>query len=379
MTQNTESVFQKIRVEFLFENPFLSVLALSIKSRYDESKKSLFTTDGKTIYINHLLLKEYKKDEIKYLYAHILLHIIFKHAFRKGTRDKKIWNISTDIAINNILSSLKNSGEKPASELSDEKFMGMVAEEVYEALYKEQEGKEGSSYDEYIGDLECSEMRETKEEDIDSIVVQALTLARKESSLNRTFFNEITELERGNIGIEEILKEYLSSSLFEKNISYTKPNRRYIYKNIYLPGFSKKVERISILVALDSSASISLEEYKLFLSTLLEIGDNFYEKKVKVIPFDNEVLNDLVVDIDEHNIQNSLLSIPKTNGGTNFDKVIEYVDGLDQNEEKQILLVLSDGVFNITKSSRVEVIFALTQKKQVERLEKYGRAVWIKV
>ncbi|MFW6307430.1 MAG: DUF2201 family putative metallopeptidase [Campylobacterales bacterium] len=372
-------VFEKIRLEFLFENPFLSVLALSIPTTYSSSKNRLFFTDGKKIEVNKSKLDEYTKDEIKFLYAHSLLHIIFKHAFRKGGRDDKYWNISSDIVINNILKTLKNSGKQPLNEIDDERLEGLVVEEVYDEIYKEDEESSQEEYEDYEGDLQSSDMMEVHEEDLDSLLIQALTLARQSSSLSSAFFSEVDEVERSEIGFEDILKEYLNYSLFEKELTYAKPNRRYIHQGIYLPGSRKPQERVSILVALDSSASISLEEYKMFLGAVFDIVEKFYEKSIKIIPFDSHVLEELVVDIDEGSFEKSFLDIPKSNGGTNFDSVIDYVDRLPFAEERRVMVVLSDGVFSISRAVEIETIFAITIKKNIEKLEKYGRAVWIKV
>lgn len=372
-------IFEKIRVEFLFENPFLSVLALSLPTTYTGDHETLFFTNGRSIAVNRVLLANYTKEEVKFLYAHILLHVIFKHAFRKGGRDDKYWNIASDIVINNILKELKNSGQQPSDQIDDERHLNRVVEEVYEEIYKEDADGKESEYEDHKGDLHSSETMEVHEEDLDSLLIQALTLARQESSLSSSFFNEISEVERSDIGVEEILKEYLNYSLFEKEHSYALPNRRYIHKGPYLPGNKRIEERVSVLIALDSSASISLEEYRLFLSSIFEICEKFYEKSIKVIPFDSSVLEELIVEIDEGNFEKSFLEIPKSNGGTDFNKVLAYVDRLPMSEERKVMVVLSDGAFSIDRGSDMELIFAITVKKNVEKLDRYGRAVWVKI
>jgi len=52
--ENHEEKFQKIRVNFLFNHPFLSVLALSIPTIFEENIKSAFSTNGAqiTIYLD---------------------------------------------------------------------------------------------------------------------------------------------------------------------------------------------------------------------------------------------------------------------------------------------------------------------------------------
>ncbi len=71
-----KDIFEKIRISFLFNHPFLSVLALSINSEFKGNINSAFLTDGFKITIDTEKLTKYSRDEITYLYAHTLLHIV---------------------------------------------------------------------------------------------------------------------------------------------------------------------------------------------------------------------------------------------------------------------------------------------------------------
>ena len=103
-----EELFTKIRVDFLFSHPFLSVLALSLKHIWGENGNYPVLTDGRAIYLDGNKLSEYSPDEIKYLYAHVLLHVALKHPFRQKTKDPALWNGACDIATNLILSKFSN-------------------------------------------------------------------------------------------------------------------------------------------------------------------------------------------------------------------------------------------------------------------------------
>ena len=127
-----KDIFEKIRINFLFNHPFLSVLALSIDSEFKENVNSAFLTDGFKITIDTSKLEKYSKDEITYLYAHTLLHIVLKHPYRQKTRDKHIWNQACDVVINNILTTFENIGTRPVDEIVDLAFKDKCVEEVYE-------------------------------------------------------------------------------------------------------------------------------------------------------------------------------------------------------------------------------------------------------
>ncbi|MEA3499353.1 MAG: hypothetical protein U9R16_09870, partial [Campylobacterota bacterium] len=99
-----DKLFEKVRINFLFNHPFLSVLALSIPTSFEKTKKSAFETNGSSIKIDQDRLSNYTQNEITYLYAHTLLHVVLKHPFRKDNRDSYIWNGASNVVVNNILS-----------------------------------------------------------------------------------------------------------------------------------------------------------------------------------------------------------------------------------------------------------------------------------
>ena len=134
-----DEIFQKIRINFLFNHPFLSVLALSIPTMYEENIYSAFQTYGTRLSLDSKKLEKYSIDEITYLYAHTLLHIVLKHPYRQKTREKKLWNQSCDLVINLIMSSFSNIGTMPNDEVLDLDLEDKCVEEVYEILYKKSE------------------------------------------------------------------------------------------------------------------------------------------------------------------------------------------------------------------------------------------------
>ena len=70
---------EKIRVQFLFDHPFLSVLALSLAVEFRNNKHEAFETNGFVIFVDTVLCEHINDDELKYIYAHTLLHILLKH------------------------------------------------------------------------------------------------------------------------------------------------------------------------------------------------------------------------------------------------------------------------------------------------------------
>ena len=388
-TTSYKDIFEKIRINFLFNHPFLSVLALSIDSEFKENINSAFLTDGFKITIDTSKLEKYSKDEITYLYAHTLLHIVLKHPYRQKTRDKYIWNQACDVVINNILSTFENVGIRPADEILDLDLNDKCVEEVYEILYKKKEelsktipdekGKiESNSYDKSKLDLDevLTKSEKVNQEKLDGIIIQALSLAKKSSNLYEGMSVEIDTLIKPEIDLHDVLKEYLISSFFEKQISYERPNKRFIDRGIYMPGTKKLNDNLNIFVALDSSSSVSLDEYKKFLGIVSEIAESFYEYKIDILPFDLKVRNEYIISFDSFNpLSNKELLIPKSNGGTSFDELLRYLKKSSEIRNDSLLIALTDGDFEMSESLLCNTLFIISNKKNLRKFEQYGRVI----
>ena len=385
-----KDTFEKIRINFLFNHPFLSVLALSIDSEFKENVNAPFLTDGFKISIDTNKLGKYTKDEITYLYAHTLLHIVLKHPYRQKTRDRHIWNQACDVVINNILTTFENIGSRPSDEIVDLAFKDCCVEEVYEILYKKKKEEmskttpdkkgtiESNAYDKTKLDLDevLTKSEKANQEKLDGIIIQALSLAKKSSNIYEGMSIEIDTLIKPEIDLHDVLKEYLISSFFEKQISYERPNKRFIDRGIYMPGTKKLNENLNIFVALDSSSSVSLDEYKKFLGIVSEIAESFYEYKIDILPFDLKVRSEYIISFDSFNpLRNDELLIPKSNGGTSFDECLRYLKKSSEVRNDSLLIVLSDGEFEISESLLCSTLFIISSKKNLRKFENHGRVI----
>lgn len=405
MSTSYDEVFQKIRINFLFNHPFLSVLALSIPTFYQQNRHSAFQTNGLYIAIDPEKLSHYSEDEIVYLYAHTLLHIVLKHPYRQKTRDKELWNMSCDLVTNLVLSTFSNVGEMPQDEMLDLDLENKCVEEVYEILYKEKEEEENestseqseeeqesarieeSSKGEYkahqynsdkqdLDDVPLESDKQLDENNLDRIVIQALSIAKKSSHAYAGLQIEIDTLIKPEINLQDVLKEYLISSLFEKVTTYERPNKRYLTQGLYLPGSKKSNELIEVYIALDSSSSVSLDEYKKFLGIIQDVCEGFYEYKITVLPFDVTVKEKHIISFDSFNpLDDNMLFIPKSDGGTNFDEVLRYLKASSEVRSDNLLMVLTDGEFDIYESLVCKTLFIISEKKNLTKFERYGRVI----
>ena len=214
------------------------------------------------------------------------------------------------------------------------------------------------------------------QEKLDGIIIQALSIAKKASNLYEGMSIEIDTLIKPEINLSDELKEYLISSFFEKQLSYERPNKRFISNGIYMPGTKKLNDNQNIYIDLDSSSSVTLDEYKKFLGIIGEIADSFYEYNVEILPFDLKVRSEYIIKFDSFNpLSSDELLIPKSNGGTNFDECLRYLKKSSEVRNDSLLIVLSDGEFELTESLLCNTLFIISNKKNLRKFEKDGRVI----
>lgn len=374
MVSDFASRLEKIRVQFLFDHPFLSVLALSLPLVFRENPHEAMETNGSTIFIDESRCVTFSDQRLKYIYAHILLHIILKHAFRMKGREAATWNRSCDIVINLLLSDFERIGERPDDEILLEKFRDQSVEAVYHALYRPEEEHEGTPDDknptqEKRDLIENEGDEESAEEDINASIVQAMGAARKQGNLPASFLTMIDEVIKPKIDLETLLHTYMTESFFEKQSDFMRPSRRFIHQGLYLPGYKKEKSRIVLYIALDRSMSISPEVFGKFLGIIDGVLSMGTEHHVCVVPFDMEVDEEKVVCF-ESGEEKPPVAFEKSDGGTQFQPVVEYLHSHATHDA--MLMVLSDGYFRIEEAPPCETLFLLSDKKRMELFKGYG-------
>lgn len=369
---------EKIRVQFLFDHPFLSVLALSIPHKYQNNSHMLFETDGVSIRIDETKGIGYDDGRLKYLYAHVLLHILLKHPFRMCGRDKAVWNRSCDIVIGLLLNDFKRVGLADDEAMVIESFRDKSVEEVYNALYRESNDGEGAQSEanptqqkmdiiEHEGDTKVAE------EEMDALIIQAMGAARKQGNIPASLLEMFDDITKPSIDLHTLLHAYMSESFFDKESDFSHPNRRFIHQGLYLPGYRYDRNRLSFFIFLDRSMSITGEVFSRFLGIIDSIIRISHDFEVSVIPFDERVYSEEIKSYDAQSILPNI-SFAKGNGGTQFEPVLEYLN-LNAGE-KNLAIILSDGYFTVEKAPAMQTLFLLSEKKNLKRFERHGDVVY---
>jgi predicted metal-dependent peptidase len=122
------------RIQLALRQPFLAtaMMRLPVLPAAAMSWCRTMCTDGFHIFFNPSWVETLTDAEIRGVLAHELLHVIFAHLERRGTRDMLIWNQACDYGINLLL--LEQGMRLPQGGLICRDYAGMTSEAIYEAL-----------------------------------------------------------------------------------------------------------------------------------------------------------------------------------------------------------------------------------------------------
>ena len=69
------------------------------------------------------------------------------------------------------------------------------------------------------------------------------------------------------------------------------------------------------------------------------------------------------------------LFIPKSDGGTDFDEVLRYLKKSSDVRSDNLLMVLTDGEFEMTEALVCSTVFIISEKKNIQRFQQHGRVI----
>jgi predicted metal-dependent peptidase len=295
MTDNlsAEDRIRKVRISFLRENPFFANISLYLN--LIETKNMPMPTMGidyeGNLYFDPDYVKSLTFSELKGVIAHETMHLILQHLLRKGSRNKVLWNISTDFCINQILQ--EQEFRLPRGVLLSDDFKDLCAEEIYDKLYRTakkikvhidgqgnvtignmsgkqfdthyypKKGENGNGGDgkkdkDYKGkgeeDNPLSE-RELKklEDEWKKRIVEAQNIAKSMGSMPAGLERMIGTLLEPKINWKALLYRYVTNEIIS-DVSYSFPHKKSESIGVYFPHTVK--ENVEIVVSVDSSGCL---------------------------------------------------------------------------------------------------------------------------
>ena len=360
------------RVRLLLNKPFFGNLAtrLELIPTYIVPTAG---TDGRRFFYNPAFVKALNDQELLFLCGHEVLHCVFDHFDRREDRNPQIYNMAGDYVINLLLVE-ENVGEKITTVpiLLEYKYSGMVSEEIYDLLIKDNNSQNKQTLDVHFdADGEDGESKDSNSGDADSEDGQGSgksiqgqleeKFGKMSDDERKQFKDELKEAiiesaeqaGAGNTpaGIKRMIKEWTEpvvdwrtllrtqcESSLKEDFTFMRPSRKSHSTNCIIPGMNN-AQKLEVDCSIDMSGSISNAQAKDFLGEVKGIMNQFTDYILRVWCFDTDVYGmeeftpENVDEIDDYQTTGG--------GGTDFECNWKFMKENDI-EPKQFIL-FTDG------------------------------------
>ena len=352
------------RIGLLLRHSFFGNLATRMVLTNADDWCSTAATDGLKFYYNSRFIMMLRPKEVEFLVAHEVLHVVYDHMGRRGTRDPQLFNIANDYAVNADLKRHK-VGEfiKTVPCLYEQKYDGKSSEEIYDDLMKNvQKIDINSLIDQMIddhldgdGDGESDGDGDEKEGKGKGKRPQMSPEERERArqEIKQAILNAAQSAEAGTLpkGVERLIRSVTDpvmpwreliqtnlTSAIRTDFSWMRPSRRGWHMDAIMPGMTPG-EEIDVVVAIDMSGSISNKQAQAFLGEIGGMMEAFDGYKVHVFCFDTDIYNP--ADFTSENLDTIDGYEPQGGGGTDFDAIFDYLKQVGNVPKR--LIVFTDG------------------------------------
>lgn len=328
-------VMARAKTHLMLKQPFFGSLAMALPT-IEDTDISTMATDGKSIRFNPSFVDRIPFEQTMGVVAHEVMHVALKHMLRRGTFDPKIWNMATDYAINLIV--VDSGLQLPEEGLLDREFEGLSAESIYNKLLEKDENGELPQPQEGWNFGEVEEMKgedgsalseqesDAVEQDIDVKVLQAVETAKMMGGVPAGIDEMVKQMKKPKVDWREKLRLFIEGDQPD-DYTWRRPNRKfYSGYGIYMPSVDHYGTG-DLVVAVDSSASVSADELAQYLGEINAISEDMSPRSITVIACDTQIQS---VQCYEQGETVEMLDA-KGRGGTRVSPVFNYIEeqGLD--------------------------------------------------
>ena len=349
-----EQKISQAKAKLLVEYPYFGTLASKIELVINDDIES-FKSDGKKIEYRTAYLEELSTSEMQFIFANGAMHTSLAHSMRKNGRSGWLWQMATDMAVNDML--VQNGMSLPYGAQYRKRFSGMYAEEIYAELkadiLRDDENLEYEADDADDVEQNSKKQKEEKEStpqtqaELDEEILQEQLFAEEAISLlEREFkkgeaphsierFFELAFLSK--IDWRDELRMAIDR-YFRDDYILLPPSKKLLYQGIYLP--SSVSQTVRLVIAVDSSGSVDEVLLNSFLSEVGFIMSLVQNYQIELLVCDDKVHTHKTFYSGE-SLEVELIG----GGGTDFRPVFEFVK--EHFDDVKLLLYFSDleGIF----------------------------------
>ena len=367
MQERMESVSRKIlitaRNELYMKMRFLDV-ALSCMPFIPDTGADGMGTDGLYLYYDPQYLGGLFREDrvmVNRIYLHLVLHCIFRHVFRRNGREKTLWNLATDIAVESViddwnLPNIRKSQswlrQRTYRDLKEE-IKVFTAEKIYgvlvrwklsdremERMIREFTVDDHKYWAKDEDDEKQSEMNQRWQDISEKMQTDMETFSKEATSNTGHFLDQVRVENRQRYDYRSFLHKF---AVLKEEVTVDDDSFDYVFYSYGLRLYGnmpliepqewkevKKVEDFAIVI--DTSMSCSGDLVKKFLEEtygiLSEAGSFFQRVNIHIIQCDDQVQSDRKITCKEE-LQEYMEKLDLAGeGGTDFRPAFAYIDDL---------------------------------------------------
>lgn len=366
------------RYTLVCDFPFTGAIAMRLDLKPVRDKRCRTAcTDGKNIYFDCDFYSKLNDGERLFVLSHEIWHCVMLHLSRRQSREHELFNIATDMEVNNLLvEHTVNNQMKPPKKLCfpPPNLKGKSAEVIYDFLLKQAQKNDGKLPDSCFGssdgkgDNKSSDgtpdnglsgqfdkhtyTDDNGDEDVkqevkdqwgevgydsdftpsvsadvadkirEAVIAAAQQYEREHGELPAGIAGIIDKIQKPEIPWNEVLAQFVTSCYNGKR-RWLPPNRRHIYNETYFQ--SRRNETVNIAVAIDTSGSC-IGDLPKFFGELKGLIDSFGSYTIHLIQCDAAIASYEIYD-DNNPLEIDVASEINYagGGGTSFCPVFKFV------------------------------------------------------
>jgi len=357
------------KAKLLVDKPYFGTLAAKLELIVNDDIES-FVSNGVKLEYREEYLESLEIEELAFIFANGAMHASLAHDKRRNNRSGWLWQMATDMAINDML--VQNGMKLPYGAHYRERFAGMYAEEIYAELKADiLRDDEDLEYEaDSADDVEQKDEKDSKNEhqtpeELQEEILQEQLLAEEAVALLEREFKKgeaPLHIERfftleyeGKIDWRDALKMALDR-YFRDDYRLLPPSKKLLYSGIYLPSSSSQTFRLVIVV--DTSGSVDEVLLNTFLSEVNFLMSLVAHYQIELILCDDKVHSHRTFYSGER-----LDVVLQGGGGTDFSVAFKFVAA--HFDDVKLLLYFTDleGLFP-KEHPNYEVRWVTSQSKE---------------
>ena len=347
IADNTTPTFNQVEVErkvgkakalLILDHPFFGTAVSRRPIKYgDEVPTAGMSATGQML-LNPAWVEPLTVKEIMFLMAHEAMHYMLSHALRRKHRNHEAWNVACDKVINDTLIDAR-VGDFIEGGVTMDDGRNHASEELYDENDDDCEGGIGKD----VGDIVDENGQVLDESQIHQLeaqakieTIQSAKVAKETGKLPSSIERMVEEMINVVTPWHEKLERYMSSKV-KDGYSWNRPNRRFVGQGMYLPGYDYTPRMGEIVIAVDTSGSLSSKELSYCNAHINRILETCLPEKVTVLYCDYDIGGEVEYTPDDL----PLVLKPVGGGGTRFKPVFNWL--LNYQGEVECLIYFTDG------------------------------------